>query len=60
MSSSKLNTDKILYRRIASQDTRTSLSRFHLDNNMIEQENKQQSESESNINKDFIYEVNST
>ena len=63
ISSNKLNNtkiDEILNHRIDSKITRTSISRSYLDNNIIDQENEQQSKSESKINKYCTYAVNNT
>ena len=52
--------NEIQNHRIDSKDTRISISRSHLDNHTMDQENEQQSKSEFKINKDSTYAVNNT
>ena len=57
----KLNHNKIVElpnHRIESTDTQTSISKSHLDHNIVDQENKQQRKREFKINKDCTYAIN--
>ena len=47
-------------RRIESTETRTSISKSHLDHNIVDQENKQQKKRESKINKDCTYAIDNS
>ena len=46
--------------RIESTDTRTYMSKSHLDHNIVDEENKKQRKRDSNINKDCTYAINNS
>ena len=63
ISSYKLNNNKIVElpnHRIKSTDTQTSISKSHLDHDIVDQENKQQRKREFKINKDCTYAINNS